>query len=148
LAKRLPGDLTLTILRPQNTWYRESPDMIEQAAHAAVTLILAHQVEGTCRIAGYCFGGIVAFETARQLRAQGRQTQLILLDTPTPGSPSLLRDWKLHVRRGLGEVESLGRTRSFRKSFFNMCRLMRRISWIPAVRMRPAIMRLWRFAPT
>ena len=147
LAKHLTANYTLTIIRPQNTWYAESPRMIEHAAKEVVTLIMAQQTEGACRITGYCFGGIVAFEAARRLRAHGRQVHLILLDAPTPGSPGPLRDWRLYLRRGLNEFASLGRTRDFRKSSFNIRRLIRRISWIPAMRARAAIVSLWGFAP-
>jgi oxalate---CoA ligase len=147
LAKHLSADYTLTILRPQNTWYAESPRMIEQAAQEAVQLIMTHQSEGACRVTGYCFGGIVAFEAARQLRAQGRDVQLILMDAPTPGSPGPLRDLGLYLRRGMSEFASLRRTRDFRKSSFNMRRLIRRITWVPVVHARAVIVGLWGFPP-
>lgn len=44
------------------------------------------------RLGGYCFGGVLAFEAARQFLEAGDEVRLVILfDTPTPGYPKLLR---------------------------------------------------------
>jgi thioesterase domain-containing protein/acyl carrier protein len=45
--------------------------------------------EGPYRFAGYSFGGLVAYEMARQMTAEGRQVEFVVLLDPTPpfGSP-------------------------------------------------------------
>jgi thioesterase domain-containing protein/acyl carrier protein len=56
------------------------------------------QPKGPYYLGGSCFGGIVAFETARQLRASGTEVALlVLIDTSTPGYPSFGRHWKLYL---------------------------------------------------
>jgi thioesterase domain-containing protein len=53
-------------------------------------------------VGGHCYGGIVAFEIARRFTAQGLPAPLVvLIDTPAPGYPKVIRQW-----RGCGQ-ESL-----------------------------------------
>lgn len=56
-------------------------------ARLAVRSIQERHPQGPLRLAGYSFGGCVAFEAARQLQAQGRRIgTLVLFDSaPTPG---------------------------------------------------------------
>jgi thioesterase domain-containing protein len=59
---------------------------IEAMAAAYVTEILAREADGPYFLAGYCFGGRVAFEMARQLVAGGREVGLLArLDSYGPG---------------------------------------------------------------
>jgi thioesterase domain-containing protein/acyl carrier protein len=59
---------------------------IEAMAAAYLTEILTRQPQGPYFLAGYCFGGRVAFEMARQLVAGGREVGLLaLLDSYGPG---------------------------------------------------------------
>ena len=61
-------------------------DVREMAALYAATLREVQPV-GPYRIAGWSMGGIVAFELARQLEAQGEKTELlVVIDTTAPGS--------------------------------------------------------------
>jgi thioesterase domain-containing protein len=47
--------------------------------------------QGPCLIGGASCGGLVAFETAKQLRAQGAEPAFLLLfDTSVPGSEEIL----------------------------------------------------------
>ena len=56
------------------------------------------QPDGPYYLGGYCFGGVVAFETACQLRESGAEVALlVLIETATPGYPSLGRHWKLYL---------------------------------------------------
>jgi amino acid adenylation domain-containing protein len=59
---------------------------IEAMATAYLSAILARQPQGPYFLVGYCFGGRVAFEMARQLVAGGREVGLLgLLDSYGPG---------------------------------------------------------------
>jgi len=60
--------------------------LIEDIAAHYTREIRELQPEGPYRLAGYCFGGVVAFEMARQLQAQGHAVALLaLLDPGPPG---------------------------------------------------------------
>lgn len=66
---------------------RVSPPRVQDIAAAYVKDISEVQPEGPYFIAGLCFGGLVAFEMARQLLARGDTIGfLALLDPPLPGS--------------------------------------------------------------
>jgi thioesterase domain-containing protein len=81
---------------------------IEEAAETYLREVRAVQPHGPYHLAGYCGGGAIAFEMARQLVARGEQVALLaLLDTFRPGlaSPSrsraaqLARNWQRHGAR-------------------------------------------------
>jgi len=56
----------------------------EMAAHY-IDEIRSVQAEGPYLIGGFCFGGMVAFEMAQQLKAAGQEAGVLaLLDAPTP----------------------------------------------------------------
>lgn len=95
-----------------------------RARYTRMEDIAAHYLTGLRRVqpngpyflGGYCFGGIVAFEIAQQLRRQGQEVALlVLLDPPGPVDapgvvPEAFRDWvDRHVRRlaPLGPQEKL-----------------------------------------
>ena len=52
---------------------------MEDIAARYVREILAHQPEGPCFLGGYCLGGVIAFEMAQQLQAQGRDVGLLVM---------------------------------------------------------------------
>jgi thioesterase domain-containing protein/acyl carrier protein len=65
----------------------------EMAAHY-IKAIRAAQPNGPYYLGGYCLGGMVAYEMARLLTAQGQEVALLaLFNTPSPGS---LRWWPLN----------------------------------------------------
>ena len=67
----------------------------------------AVQREGPYQLGGWCFGGVVAFETARRLMAAGQQVDpLVLIDTLLPAAMAKVRD---HARlpQEPGEVIAL-----------------------------------------
>jgi aspartate racemase len=70
------------------------PEIRDLAAeHTA--LILNHQPAHTCFLAGYSFGGRLAFEVAHQLQSAGRRVEAIfLLDTAMRASIRLPKDWR------------------------------------------------------
>jgi FkbM family methyltransferase len=60
---------------------------VESMAAHYVEALCAAQPEGPYLLGGYSMGGVVAFEMARQLRAQGREVALLaLLDVKAPGA--------------------------------------------------------------
>ena len=65
------------------------PDSVEALAELYLDA-LEQDCPGPITIGGYSFGGVVAFEIARQLRARGREVQTVgIIDTPAPaGAPA------------------------------------------------------------
>ncbi|MGO4431500.1 thioesterase domain-containing protein, partial [Streptomyces sp. MCAF7] len=61
----------------------EPLDTIPDMARSYVAAVKRIQPEGPYKISGYSFGGFVAFEMALQLRAQGEQADVLILDTVT-----------------------------------------------------------------
>jgi amino acid adenylation domain-containing protein len=64
---------------------------VEEMAEFYIKEILTVQPEGPYYLGGSSFGGLAAFEIARQLHNRGEKVALLaLLDTGTPGYPKLL----------------------------------------------------------
>jgi acyl-CoA synthetase (AMP-forming)/AMP-acid ligase II/thioesterase domain-containing protein len=83
---------------------------ITEVARQCVVSIRALRDHGPYFLGGYCYGGVVAFETALQLTAAGEEVALLaLFDTPTPGYPKIARQWKSYIRRGVALLRSLTR---------------------------------------
>ncbi|MBB2487496.1 amino acid adenylation domain-containing protein, partial [Mitsuaria sp. WAJ17] len=73
-----------------------SADTMAGLAHRLVKLIRAVQPEGPYRVAGWSFGGILAYEVAMQLKDSGAEVGFIgLLDS---FAPAVLRLLRAHVR--------------------------------------------------
>ena len=83
---------------------------IAEVARQSVVSIRALRNHGPYFLGGYCYGGVVAFETAQQLTAEGEEVALLaLFDTPTPGYPKIAREWKSYIRQGTAVLRSLTR---------------------------------------
>ncbi len=80
LARYLPKDQPVYALQSRGLDGKVDldPDMREMAA-TYITEIKALQPEGPYYLAGFCFGGTLAYETAQQLRAQGDEVALLLM---------------------------------------------------------------------
>lgn len=82
---------------------------LETLAARNVEIIQQTQPKGPYFLSGFCFGGVLAFEVARQLEAKGERVGLlVLLDASYfPGvrrkSFPQLRRWFYHSRRAIGE---------------------------------------------
>ena len=80
---------------------------IEELARYCVERIEAGHPRGTCHLVGYSFGGKLAYELARQLRAAGRRVgMLALIDTQATVRPPrslgrLLREAEVLLSEGL-----------------------------------------------
>jgi acyl-CoA synthetase (AMP-forming)/AMP-acid ligase II/acyl carrier protein len=94
LATHLRGRIDLCMIRPANTWFSQSLFTFEQAGATTARLIRQSQPEGPYFVGGYCSGGVVAVEAARQLIREGQKVRLVLFDTYVPGFPSPLRGWR------------------------------------------------------
>jgi len=99
LARRLVGTMDVSIIRPANTIQRKTLFCIERAGTETAEAIRRTQPEGPYLLSGYCYGGVVAYEAARQLSLLGQDVRVVLFDVPMPGSPGLLRDWRVWARR-------------------------------------------------
>jgi arthrofactin-type cyclic lipopeptide synthetase C len=99
ITKALPDDVPLY-------GFRDPLDRAHTASLAAMAKrfcadINAFQPEGPISLAGYSFGGLLAYEMARQLRAAGREIRMLaIFDTgpdfsnPATTRESLLRLWR------------------------------------------------------
>jgi thioesterase domain-containing protein len=88
LARHLTTEQPLYGLQPPGVEGKQSPltRMEDLAAHF-VKDIRSFQPEGPYRIGGYCLGGVIAFEIAHQLLAQGQRVEkLVLFGSPSPTS--------------------------------------------------------------
>lgn len=81
LAELIKDDGPIYLLHP-NFDKAAGIDTIEAMARRYVPHLLAAQPEGKFRLAGYCHGGLAAWEIAHQLEAAGREVdQVVLVDT-------------------------------------------------------------------
>jgi thioesterase domain-containing protein len=71
---------------------------VEDIARSSVEAIRQQCPEGPYILGGHCYGGVVAFEAARQLIAQGQEVKcLVLFDAATPGYPRVHKQWRRYV---------------------------------------------------
>ncbi|HEY0606073.1 MAG TPA: thioesterase domain-containing protein, partial [Herpetosiphonaceae bacterium] len=106
--------------REQPFYAAQSPMLMGAAPEATIEALAARYIDalkqtrphGPYRLGGWSFGGIVAFEMARQLAAHGDEVeQLVLLDTylpgsqrqPTPDDSQLLLSFCRDVANSLGK---------------------------------------------
>jgi len=80
LARHLGDDQPLYGLQPPGLDGDSAPlEGIEDLASYFAAQIRAFQPDGPCILAGYCAGGMIAFELARQLRREGMPIQFVAL---------------------------------------------------------------------
>jgi amino acid adenylation domain-containing protein/non-ribosomal peptide synthase protein (TIGR01720 family) len=102
LARLLPPDQPLFGLQAPGMEEGQVPlTSIDEMATAYLRLVRERQPDGPYALAGYSFGGYVAFEMAQRLRDAGEGVALVaLLDTP---APSVIRS----EQRDTGSAELL-----------------------------------------
>jgi amino acid adenylation domain-containing protein/FkbH-like protein len=82
LAGHMPADQPIYGIRSRGQTGHEEFHTLSEMAACYVREIRALQPQGPYYFGGYCFGGNVAYEMARQLRAQGQEVAfLALLDS-------------------------------------------------------------------
>ena len=85
---------------------------VEEVARLAVAAIRRTRPRGPYIIGGHCYGGVIAFEAALQLIAQGEAVEhLVLFDVPAPGSAKVHKQWKRYLMQARGVLRSLARGR-------------------------------------
>jgi acyl-CoA synthetase (AMP-forming)/AMP-acid ligase II/acyl carrier protein len=99
LAAHLYGHMDLSIIRPANTFHGFALFSLEREGEEVAALIRRTQREGPYFVSGFCYGGVVAFEAARQLTLKGQDVRLILYDVIMPGYHSLLSRFRRKMAR-------------------------------------------------
>ncbi len=96
LAQHLPSDQPVFGVKSLGQIGLEEPTTLEEMAAVYVKAIRALQPQGPYYLGGYCFGGNVAYEMARQLRRQGEQIGLVLLldSAPSNAGYERMRWWQ------------------------------------------------------
>jgi acyl-coenzyme A synthetase/AMP-(fatty) acid ligase/thioesterase domain-containing protein/acyl carrier protein len=80
-----PGHLIYSLEYPGMEGYLESLDRIEDLASFFIDQILSVQPSGPYYLAGFCLGGIIAFEMARQLKSRGLNVGFVAVLDSHPG---------------------------------------------------------------
>jgi len=81
LAKHMPSEQPIYGIKSRGQVGLDEFEHIEDMARFYLEEVRALQPRGPYFLGGYCFGGNVAYEMARQLRAQGERVgQLLLID--------------------------------------------------------------------
>ncbi|WP_435103793.1 amino acid adenylation domain-containing protein [Arhodomonas sp. AD133] len=85
LAAALGNDRPFYALEAAGLWQPEPHTRIEDMAQAYVRELQRVQPTGPYVLGGWSMGGVIAFEMARQLEAQGQSVaRLLLIDAPSP----------------------------------------------------------------
>lgn len=86
LAHHFDPERPLLALEPPGLDGLEAPcSSVESLASRLIRDLRAHQPLGPYHLAGYCSGGMVAYEIARQLQQQGQPVAFLgLFETPSP----------------------------------------------------------------
>ncbi len=80
ITRHMDNEQPVFGLQPKGLNGTEKPDeTIEDIAAYYITQITKHNPSGPYFLAGYSFGGIVAFEMARQLESEGRKVKLVAM---------------------------------------------------------------------
>jgi thioesterase domain-containing protein len=79
LARGLGEEQPLFALIPHGSDGQPVPETIEEMVAFHLETLRAVQPEGPYLLGGFCNGGVIAFEMARQLRSQGEQVDLLVL---------------------------------------------------------------------
>jgi thioesterase domain-containing protein len=95
LARALGPDVTMYAVQPHGLDGAALPDSVEEMAAERLRRIVELQPTGPYHIGGFCGGGIIAYEAARQLRARGEQVAPLLLIDARPPNMAYRTDWAL-----------------------------------------------------
>ena len=82
LARHLGPEQPFYLLEPYKFEGLASPPTFEEVAAAHIEAMRHVQAKGPYFLSGYCNGGLLAYEMARQLQAQGQEIGLVLLMDP------------------------------------------------------------------
>ena len=82
--------------------------LMEEWAAKHVALIRSHPTNGPVRLAGHCFGGMLAFEVARQLQAAGIPVEAVLLLDTWMTMPTFWGEKKAWLQEHVGKLLKQG----------------------------------------
>jgi Thioesterase domain len=108
LARALGSDQPFYTLEPYRFEGLPDPPTVETMAAAHIQAMRAVQPEGPYLLGGWCNGGLVAYEMARQLHAAGQTLDLLVLMDPMYLGYQTRRRFLRVVIRRLGERMGLG----------------------------------------
>jgi amino acid adenylation domain-containing protein/FkbH-like protein len=86
LALHLPQDQPVYGIKSSTQGATEAHLQLEEMARDYLQAVRCRQPEGPYFLGGYCFGGNVAYEMARQLRLQGQSVELVVLIDTAPAN--------------------------------------------------------------
>jgi len=101
LARHLGPDQPFYLLEPYKFEDLSVPPSFEAMAAAHIESLRSIQPEGPYLLGGWCNGGLVAYEMARQLHAQGQTVDLLVLMDPDSPAPY---KWERRIIIGLGNL--------------------------------------------
>src|SRR5205823_10503335 len=78
LARSLESDQPFYVLEPYDFDRNGNPPTFEEMAATHIAAMRAIQPEGPYLLGGFCNGGLMAYEMARQLQAQGQAIDLLV----------------------------------------------------------------------
>jgi thioesterase domain-containing protein/acyl carrier protein len=146
LAHWLSADQPVYGIQAQGVRPEQKPHTsIEDIAAGHLNSVRNFQPKGPYFLGGYSLGGVIAFEMARQLAAQGEQVALLaLLDTPCPARKIRRRTLRQRLQRRAAQL----RRRTLRGKAAFLWGLLRRslpahlwhleeVHWAAAQRYRP-----------
>jgi thioesterase domain-containing protein len=111
LASQLDGGRPVFGFNLKGIRRADLPRTVEQMAERYLSDLEVAWPEGPCLLGGYSFGGVVAWEMARRLRARGRAVPLLVLLEATPdllqALPASVRAWRRAHRFGSGAARAL-----------------------------------------
>ncbi len=84
LARHLGSDQPILAFKSRGLDGEPEWPSIEELAASYVADLRRHQPHGPYQLGGYCFGGVVAYEMARQLHAAGEEVGLLALMNCSP----------------------------------------------------------------
>ncbi len=100
LARGVGQDQPFYVLRDPRPLEQRGVYTLEEHAAAFTAAIRSVRPRGPYVLGGHCYGGILAFEAARQLVAVGEEVSLLaLFEVPTPGYPKVVRHWRKYFRQ-------------------------------------------------
>jgi amino acid adenylation domain-containing protein len=105
LARSLGQDQPFYLLEPYRFDGLRVPPTFEAIATAHIEALRSVQPEGPYLLGGWCNGGLMAYEMARQLHARGQTVDLLVLMDSDPPSPW---KWTRRIIIGLGNLLRLG----------------------------------------
>ncbi|MHB9133662.1 MAG: AMP-binding protein [Armatimonadota bacterium] len=103
-------------------------DTVEEMAEYYLHQLRDFQPEGPYLLGGYSFGGVVAFEMARQLQAQGAQVDLLVLfDTSSPSFRGQKKPMPAHARASVEKYRHMGLLRFLRTRSTSLAKACKRL---------------------